>query len=70
MKRTVLPLALVFAASAAFACPGADKSADAKAHTATTATAATRIVPAASQQGRAEADKKVVKQVEAKKQTT
>ncbi len=68
MKRALLPLVLGFAASAAFACPGADKAADAKAHPAATATTST--LPAATQLSKAEADKKATKRAEAKKSTT
>ena len=68
MKRAILPLVLAFAASAAFACPGGDKSADAKAQHG--ATAVTSAQPTAAQHSKAEADKKLVKKVEAKKQTT
>jgi hypothetical protein len=67
MKRAVVPFLLAFAASAAFACPGADKSADAKAGSATTVASALRT---ATQQGKAEADRKSVKPVEAKKPTS
>jgi ABC-type glycerol-3-phosphate transport system substrate-binding protein len=66
MKRAILPLVLAFAASAAFACPGGDKSADAKAHSSATVSSAQ---PTAAQQSKAEADKKLVKKVEAKKTT-
>jgi ABC-type glycerol-3-phosphate transport system substrate-binding protein len=67
MKRAILPLLLGFAASAAIACPGAEKSADAKASTSTTVTSA---LSAVTQQSKAEADKKVIKRIEAKKPTS
>jgi hypothetical protein len=67
MKRVLLPLVLGFAASAAIACPGADKSADAKSNA---ATAAHSAQPAATQVNKAEADKKVAKRLDAKKPTT
>lgn len=67
MKRAVLPLVLGFAATAAVACPGADKSVQAKANKATTVTS---VQPNVTQQSKVEADKKLVKRVEAKKSTT
>lgn len=67
MKRAVLPLVLAFAASAAFACPGADKSAEAKPAASTTLASALTSV---KHQAKADADKKVVKSAEAKKPTS
>lgn len=64
MIKAVLPLALAFAASAAMACPGADKSMDAKAGSTPTVASALSTV---TQQSKAESDKKPVKMVEAKK---
>jgi hypothetical protein len=64
MMKAVLPIVLGFAASAAIACPGADKAMDAKANAAPTVASA---LSAVTQQSKAEVDKKVVKTVDAKK---
>lgn len=67
MKRAVLPVVLGFAATAAIACPGADKSVQAKANTAASVTS---TQPTMTQQSKADADKKLVKRAEVKKSTT
>ncbi|MBL8351694.1 MAG: hypothetical protein JNL87_15460 [Burkholderiaceae bacterium] len=64
MIKAVLPLALAFVASTAMACPAADKSMDAKAGSTPTVASALSTV---TQQSRAEADKRPIKTVEAKK---
>jgi len=68
MMKAALPLALVFAAGSALACPADSKSADAKAAVNSSATAAASAKTAPSKVN--VVDKKAVKPVEAKKQTT
>lgn len=67
MKRAILPLVLVFTFSAAIACPGADKSAEAKAGSPSTVAS---TLPTVTQQSKADADKKIAKRAEAKKPTS
>lgn len=67
MMKVVLPIVLGFAATAAMACPGAGKAMDAKANTTQPVASA---LAAVTQQSKAEADKKVIKTVDAKKPTS
>jgi hypothetical protein len=67
MMKPAVPLALVFAAGAAFACPGSDKMKDAKADQSPSITAA---VADQAKQSKAVVEKKEVKPAEAKKPTS
>lgn len=67
MMKFVVPLALVFAAGSASACPASDKSMDAKADQSPAITA-TAADPA--KQTKADVDKKDVKPAEVKKPTS
>ncbi len=69
MLKAVLPLALVFAAGTALACPEAGKAMDAKVDLSPSVTAALAVKP---QQSKAapEAARKAVKPAEAKKPAT
>jgi hypothetical protein len=67
MMKLTVPLALVFAAGAAFACPGSDKMKDAKADQSPAITAA---VAEQARQSKALVEKKDVKPAEVKKPTS
>jgi hypothetical protein len=67
MIKFAVPLALVFAAGATFACPGSDKMKDAKADQSPTITAA---VAEQAKQSKVAVEKKVVKPAEVKKPTS
>jgi hypothetical protein len=67
MMKLVVPVALVFAAGATFACPGSDKMKDAKADQSPTITAA---VADQAKQSKAVVEKKEVKPAEVKKPTS
>jgi hypothetical protein len=67
MMKFAVPLALVFAAGATFACPGSDKMKDAKADQSPTITAA---VAEQAKQSKVVVEKKAVKPAEVKKPTS
>jgi hypothetical protein len=67
MIKFAVPLALVFAAGATFACPGSDKMKDAKADQSPTISAA---VADQAKQSKAVVEKKDIRPAEAKKPTS